>query len=168
MKDPTGGALLCLALTGIWIGCAPGGPEPIVYGEDVCAYCNMVISDQRFGAELVTDKGRIYKFDAVECLAAYYQQADTAEVGSVWVTDLTEPGRLIPAEAALYLQSPSLRSPMGLNLAAFADRAALDAVQARYGGETLSWTEVLAVVKENWLRAGAPPLFPEHMHPQPD
>ena len=40
-------------------------PKPIEYGEDQCDACKMRISDSRFGAELVTTKGKIYKYDAM-------------------------------------------------------------------------------------------------------
>ncbi len=46
-------------------------PEPIRFGEDKCAYCQMMIAEPNYGAELVTEKGRVYKFDAVECLVNY-------------------------------------------------------------------------------------------------
>ncbi|MGB5288980.1 MAG: hypothetical protein WBN42_10875, partial [Ignavibacteriaceae bacterium] len=41
-------------------------PEPINYGKDECEFCRMQISDNRYGAELVTDKGKVYKFDSIE------------------------------------------------------------------------------------------------------
>ena len=42
--------------------------KPIIYGTDDCALCKMLIMDQRYGTEIVTTKGRVYKFDAIECL----------------------------------------------------------------------------------------------------
>ncbi len=46
-------------------------PEPINYGHDECEFCRMQISDNRYGAELVTDKGKVYKFDSIECLIEF-------------------------------------------------------------------------------------------------
>ena len=48
------------------------GHQPINYGEDECEFCKMMVMDKRYGAELVTDKGKIYFFDSIECLAVSY------------------------------------------------------------------------------------------------
>ena len=70
-------------------------PRPIAYDADGCAYCRMQISDPRFGAELVTTKGKVYAFDSIECLVAFYRQANAAhDVRSVWVSDYRNPGML--------------------------------------------------------------------------
>jgi copper chaperone NosL len=52
------------------IACNPER-KPIQYGEDKCAFCRMSIVDQRFGGEIVTQKGKVYMFDAVECMVNY-------------------------------------------------------------------------------------------------
>ncbi|PWT70680.1 MAG: hypothetical protein C5B59_19955 [Bacteroidetes bacterium] len=43
-------------------------PQPILTGKDNCAYCTMMVTDLRFTSELVTQKGRIFKFDDSHCL----------------------------------------------------------------------------------------------------
>ena len=35
------------------------GPEPIRYGQDNCHHCKMTLTDKRFGAEIVTQKGKV-------------------------------------------------------------------------------------------------------------
>ena len=52
------------------VACDPES-KPIVYGEDKCEFCRMSIVDQRFAGEVVTQKGKAYKFDAVECMVNY-------------------------------------------------------------------------------------------------
>ena len=55
--------------------------RPIDYGADECDYCKMIIMDQRYGSELVTEKGKVYTFDAAECLIEYLQyNAEIADV----------------------------------------------------------------------------------------
>jgi copper chaperone NosL len=126
--------------------CTPR-PEPIVYGEDVCAHCRMVIVDERYGAELVTTKGRVLTFDSIECLADYVSAQDASDVHSLWVTSYTAPGELISIEDALFLHSPELNSPMGANLTAFrASETTPTAVVDEYGGEILDWSGVLDLV----------------------
>lgn len=131
----------------ILAACSPA-PEPIVYGEDVGAFCRMVISDERYGAEAVTRQGRVYKFDSIECLAGWVLANEGVEVHSLWVTDWRAPGELIPLDDAVILHSESLRSPMGGNLTAFRASAMSPAdLVAEYGGEVLSWPAVLERVR---------------------
>ncbi|MDX1911017.1 MAG: hypothetical protein SFV22_06010, partial [Saprospiraceae bacterium] len=47
------------------------GPEPIRYGQDNCHACKMTLTDRRFGAEIVTKKGKVYKFDDLNCLMGH-------------------------------------------------------------------------------------------------
>jgi copper chaperone NosL len=128
-------------------GCSHG-PEPIVYGQDLCDHCQMVIMDERFGAELVTSKGRIYRFDAVECLAAYVLEHQPDAIHSMWVTDFDDPGQLIPLEAAFFVHSAAVQSPMGMNLLAFGKAVDTVSVQNRFRGEILDWDGVLALVRD--------------------
>lgn len=101
--------------------CGPAKPEPIAYNADQCGYCRMQISDPRFGAELLTRHGRAVKFDSIECLVAFYKQAATAnDVGSVWVSDFLNPGTLIDATRARYVDLGPGRAPMGRGWAAVA------------------------------------------------
>ncbi|HEX6133547.1 MAG TPA: nitrous oxide reductase accessory protein NosL [Longimicrobiales bacterium] len=140
-------AIAALALAVSFAACAPG-PEPIAYGEDVCAHCRMVIADERYGAELVTTKGRVLKFDSIECLADYVlREMDSTDIHSLWVTGFRNPGELIRIEDAIFLHSPALRSPMGADLTAFdaADTNAA-AVVSEFGGEVLDWDGVLQLI----------------------
>jgi copper chaperone NosL len=140
-------------LTAAWLlaGCTRS-PQPIAYGGDACDYCRMVISDQRYGAELVTAKGKVHKFDSVECLAAYYlERRGEGSVASVWVADFQRPGTLVPAEAARYLRVSGPASPMGKGLMAFAPSADTAGLRRTFGGDPLRWTDVLALVEREGI-----------------
>ena len=43
-------------------GCSKG-PKPIDYGNDGCHFCKMTIVDKIHGSELITEKGKVFKFD---------------------------------------------------------------------------------------------------------
>ena len=47
-------------------------PEQLQYGTDACHFCKMTLMDKKFGAELVTTKGKVYKFDDLSCFINYY------------------------------------------------------------------------------------------------
>ena len=48
-------------------------PVPLRYGKDACHLCKMTLMDKKFGGELVTGKGKVYKFDDVNCMINFYQ-----------------------------------------------------------------------------------------------
>ena len=132
-------------------GCTPS-PAPIRYGQDNCAHCQMLVMDAHFGTELVTDKGKIYVFDSIECLAWHStaSRMPPGQVHSRWVTPVDAPGTLVDAAGAFYLASDNLRSPMGLNLSAFRDENTARSFQQNYGGEVLRWDGVTALVGRRW------------------
>jgi copper chaperone NosL len=113
-----------------------------------------MITDQRYGAEIVTNKGKIFKYDAIECLAASYIKVDIQykDIHSLWVVDFGQPQKLIEAESTVYLRSKDLHSPMGLNISAFSSKEMAEKVEQLYIGEILSWEQVKKMVKENWMQ----------------
>lgn len=136
--------------------CAPE-PRPIRYGEDACAFCMMTVSDERYGTEWVTPKGKVFVFDSIECLAAF-ERAGEEEAGSRWVTDFAAPGALISLEGAHFLHSPSLRSPMGMDLTAFGRDVSPRTLVDAYGGTVLGWDEVVALVASKDFGGMMPPI----------
>lgn len=121
------------------------------YGEANCTHCQMTVSDNRYGAELVNDKGKAFFFDAAECLAAYtIEQPETSDKAAyLLVSDFTNPNTLIEVEQAHFLQSTELPSPMGMFLTAVADEATAKKLQQEYGGRLLDWGEVKEAVRNN-------------------
>ncbi len=139
-----------LAAAALLAACAAES-VPIRYGGDSCAHCRMTISDARFGAEVINRHGRPLVFDAIECLASYLDAHPEETPRAIWVTDYAQAPRLVHAQAAVYVHSPRLQSPMGANLAAFAPGAPAELTR-RYGGEALTWTQVRALVRERARR----------------
>lgn len=131
-------------------GCKPE-PKPIAYGAANCAHCNMTVADNRYGAELVNDKGKAFFFDSAECLMAYTteQPEQTEKAAFLLVTDFTKPGELIDATKATYLQTIALPSPMGMYLTAIADKASAAKMQQEHGGRLLAWNEAVIAVENN-------------------
>lgn len=126
-------------------------PKPVPYGEANCTHCQMTVSDNRYGAELVNDKGKAFYFDAAECLAAYTlaQPEISDKAAFLLVTDFANPNTLIAVDKAHFLQSAELPSPMGMFLTAVADEATANKMQQEYGGRLLNWEEVKQAVRNN-------------------
>ena len=122
-------------------------PEKINYGKDGCHFCSMTIVDHQHASELVTAKGKVYKYDAIECLINDLKKRDNAEVGLLLVNDYGHPGELISAETATFLISEGVPSPMGAFLSAFSNKAAAEAVKSEKGGEIFDWQAVKKQIK---------------------
>lgn len=121
------------------------GPEPIRFGEDGCFNCKMTISDQRFGAEVVSNKGKVYKFDDLNCLNDFLKTdfLPAAEIKHTLAVDFSHPGQLIPAEQAFFLKNEALKSPMRSDVATFSTEADRKKVSGEVGGGTaMSWSEI--------------------------
>ncbi len=100
-------------------------PQNINYGSDQCAYCSMTIVDQKHAAEIVTTKGKVYKFDAIECMIDYKNsgEIEAYKIDNYYVNYFENDGHLLPVQECFFLISPKIPSPMGANLTAFKSRA---------------------------------------------
>ena len=123
-------------------------PQPIVYGSDPCHFCRMTIVDKQHGAELVTGKGKVFKFDAVECMLHHLNQADFPSIAFMMVNTYAMPGELQDATKAAYLVSEGIPSPMGEYLTAFENKTGALEAQKKYGGTLYSWEEIRNRFKE--------------------
>lgn len=118
------------------------GPEPIQLGKDACAFCKMTIIDGRFGGEIITSKGRVFKFDDIHCLRNYQDQHRELGSTEVWLSAFSEKGQLLPAASATLLSSQDLHSPMGGNIAAFPNSETAASAQKKYRGVFYSWNNL--------------------------
>lgn len=133
----------------LFVGCSKE-PKPINYGEDECEFCKMLVMDKRYGAEMVTAKGKIYFFDSIECLIGYIenQKMSKDDYHSLWVSNYSDPGNIIDAQNAVYLKNDSLRSPMGLNVLAVENEAQLSPIMQEFGGTQLKFEDLFELVRE--------------------
>jgi copper chaperone NosL len=125
-------------------------PEEINYGEDECEYCKMLITDNKYGAEIITDKGKTYKFDSIECLIGFASVKNLlgGETQNLLVSDFSNPGNFTDARNAHYVQNDNYRSPMGLNVSAFGDKSKSDKFISDNGGQNLGWLDVIQLVMQ--------------------
>jgi len=124
-------------------------PVPINYGKDVCAYCKMTITDARFASELVTKKGKNYKFDSIECLIHFLREGSLKQedIQLFLVSDFKSPKNLIDATSAWYLISTDIQSPMGANLASFSRKEDAEKFKTEHSGTVFSWKEIQQELK---------------------
>jgi copper chaperone NosL len=103
----------------------------------------MTITDMRFGGEVLTQKGKLYKFDDVHCVSGFLKsgKVDTKDIREIYLVDFANPGKLIPTGQSLLMKSQELRSPMGANIAAFSQKDSLEKYLEQYSGEITSWDQ---------------------------
>jgi len=123
-------------------------PQPINYGSDGCHFCSMTIVDKVHAAEVVTKKGKVYKFDATECMINFMADFDTSEIELYLSNNYTKPEALIDATKATFLISENIPSPMGAFLSAFKNKKDAEKFQIEKGGDLYTWETLLAKFKD--------------------
>ncbi len=118
------------------------GPQPINYGIDGCDFCSMTIVDKQHAAQIVSKKGKAFKFDASECMMNHLKEIDKSTVALFLVNDYANPGELIDATTATFLISKNIPSPMGAFLSAFENSEEAEIVRASHVGELFTWTQL--------------------------
>ena len=120
-------------------------PQPINAGTDNCYFCKMTISDVRFGAEIVTTKGKIFKFDDVHCMLSYLKTKDVqpGNIKDHYLANYSGSHQLINVNKSFLLQADELRSPMGGNIAAFDNSDSLKIIEQRFSGKAVNWSDLI-------------------------
>lgn len=117
--------------------------EPINYGKEACHFCKMTIVDAKFGAEIITQKGKAFKFDDLHCLVGYMKKENVLEtdLAHIVVNDYKNAGAFVPVQKAFFIKSENFKSPMRGDIATFKSEA--DAAMARpVNAQSMNWSEV--------------------------
>jgi len=119
-------------------------PEPISYGNDACDFCEMTIVDKSFASQSVSDKGKQFKYDAIECMVNDQLQKDT-KMAVQLVSNFDKPGDMLKVNGAKFVKNDSINSPMGGNLAAFSKE---NPIVKNAQEDIFSWKELQLKFKE--------------------
>lgn len=132
-------ALLC-----IFFSSCDTGPSPITAGKDNCSFCKMTITDVKYAAELVTTKGKVYKFDDVHCLLAFDKEKAVAgkQVKDIYLSDFTGSHSLIKADEGFLLYGGQIRGPMNGNIIAVSNKDSLIKLATYFNAEETTWQQV--------------------------
>ncbi len=130
-------AISSLLLLSILNSCQ-SGPAAIQLGKDNCEFCKMTISDNRFGAEIVTLKGKVYKFDDGHCMLAFIKAGTVTkkEIKDYYLIDYTGNHGLINSKEAKFLQGETIAGPMNGHWAAFSNEDSMNKIAAQFAGST--------------------------------
>ena len=131
--------IVVFGLSFILQSCNSVGPDPIKLNKENCNFCQMTISDGRFAAELITEKGRIYKFDDLSCMLHFAEENKNQNYKDKFVNDYSKVNTLINFKDSYFIHSINIRSPMGGNIAAFASKDLAEKFTLDWHTEVFSW-----------------------------
>jgi copper chaperone NosL len=105
----------------------------------------MTLIDKKAGGEIVTAKGKIFRFDDTRCIVEYLQSGAIKKdiEAKVYLVDYSGDGSFIPSEKAYLLKSEALHTPMGGNVVAFRDDASRQKVIDKIQGTPVTWAELI-------------------------
>lgn len=138
-------------LLALVLGCN-SGPVPLEFGKDGCEFCKMILMDPKFGCEIVTDKGRVYKFDDINCMIQYMEEQNLDELGNhqFYIIDYHQPGHLIDAREAHYLYAEEIRTPMAARTVAFGDIMLRQKFSVGIENpKFMTWSDIVEYFKKN-------------------
>lgn len=125
-----------------FFSCANNKVVPIKLNADSCDNCKMSIADGKYGAEVITQKGRVYKFDDIMCMKEYCNENSETKMESIYVLDYNQNNVLIPAESASYLSGGTIHTPMRGNIIAFSTTNEAKDFQSNLEAKSISWNEI--------------------------
>jgi len=122
-------------------------PEPLKPGQDVCYLCKMGIADTKFGGEVLTKKGKIFKFDDIGCMIRFIRlnEVEQKDISQSVVVNYNKQNDFINTDKAVFLVGDVVKSPMNYNIAAFLN--ADDAAKISVAGKTLRWNELIQKIE---------------------
>jgi copper chaperone NosL len=135
-------ALSSLLLIILFSSCS-SQPEPFHYGQDLCHTCKMGIIDPKFGGELITTKGKLYKFDDLNCMALFIRSGKVPQnqIDKIVVINYEKEQDFMDVQKSYFLLSSALKSPMGGNTAAFASQEAAQKLNTDINGKIVRWKD---------------------------
>ena len=119
-------------------------PQALVAGKDNCYLCKMTITDAKYGAEIFTKKGKVYKFDDVHCMLSFMQTKviDDGQIKDIYVADFAGNHSLVKVAESFFLQSGEIHAPMTGNVIAFKDKDSMKNIAAQLKGVAISWEQL--------------------------
>ena len=128
--------------------CTPKA-EKIAIGKDNCSECKMTIMDPKFGGELVTKKGKVYKFDDTHCIAAFLERRgiELSDIHKTLFVNYSNPQEFVEVKSAEFVVSSQFKSPMGGNAAAFKNKTdAEKKSEEMQGSKVTNWATLYNIL----------------------
>lgn len=114
-------------------------PVEIIYGQDSCERCKMIISEKRYSAEYILLDGEARKFDDIGCMIHFHKGEESKgdKILAQYVRDYNT-GNWIDATKAYFVWSKDIITPMGQGLTAFKDEESARRLAVKVHGAVFS------------------------------
>lgn len=121
-------------------------PQPFQYGKDICDDCRMTIMEPHFGAQLITRKGKVYKFDDLHCLVNFHNKGTVKkeDINKIVSVDYNNEKAFLDVNSAWFVKSAALKSPMNSNTASFDNQNTATAKSNEVNGQLLKWNDLIS------------------------
>lgn len=124
-------------------------PQAFALGKDICDDCKMTIMENRFGGEIITKKGKVYKFDDAHCLASFLKKdiVKKTDIARTVFIDYDNSKNFLDASSAYFVVSDQLKSPMNSNAASFTTRAEAEKTAKETNGKVFVWNDLRSALQ---------------------
>lgn len=138
--------LAIAAVVAVAAACGRAAPQPAELDtrNEMCGFCNMVVSSRVFAAQVVAPGEEARFFDDLGCLGAWMKEHPMAGDAAAFVAD-HRTGEWVPAASAVYSRVDTIDTPMGSHLVAHASVASRTADTAAAAGTVLSAAEAIGL-----------------------
>ena len=143
MRALTAAGLVLFALVAAACGGAEVTPVAFDAAREACRFCRMTGSDGRAAGQLVSPGDEPLFFDDVGCLRDHLARTP-APAGAVAFVTSYATGQWVRADAAVFVEQPSVATPMGSHLIAFRSTAERDADPMGRTGQLRTFDAVFA------------------------
>ncbi|OUD35600.1 nitrous oxide reductase accessory protein NosL [Flavobacterium sp. FPG59] len=137
-------AVLLVFLTFSFFSCAKTEVVPIKLNVDTCDFCKMTIADGKYAAEVISEKGRVFKFDDIMCMIQYGKENANTKIAAYYVSDYVQDNVLIPAKTAFFISEGTIQSPMRGGVIAFSSENDAKEFGIKFKAKPITWEAIIA------------------------
>lgn len=123
-------------------------PMNIHYGQDICERCKMIISEEKFSSQLISNSGEVYNFDDIGGMILYLSENNiNPETVKIYVKDFNTK-KWLNSDEAFYIMTENIKTPMNYGIIAVSDKKSADEIMSNYRGklvgnftDAIEWTK---------------------------
>ena len=102
--------------------------------------------EPHFGAQLITKKGKVYKFDDLHCLVNFYNQGPVKkeDIHKIVSIDYNNEKSFLDVTSSWFVKGNQLKSPMNSNTASFSTQQVAQEKAIQTNGQIIKWDDLLS------------------------
>ncbi len=113
----------------------------IEYGKVDCDFCKMKLMDNKFGVLMISDKGRNFHFDDINCFKRF-QEENYISSKEIHISCIDKPGELVPIETAYFIHSDNIKTPMASGIVAYSSEEIANKTAKELQSNILKWDDI--------------------------